>query len=54
MLGASVLPVLLVSVELVQFSVFFEFFLRVLLCLVFLLHPWDLEMFLTTRELKEE
>jgi len=24
---------------------FFEFFLRVLLCVAFLLHPWDLEMF---------
>ena len=24
---------------------FFEFFLRVLLCMAFLLHPWDLEMF---------
>ena len=24
---------------------FFEFFLRVLFCLVFLLHPWDLLMF---------
>src|SRR6185312_12717829 len=24
---------------------FFEFFLRVLLCMTFLLHPWDLEMF---------
>jgi len=24
---------------------FFEFFLRVLFCLAFLLHPWDLEMF---------
>ena len=23
----------------------FEFFLRVLLCMPFLLHPWDLEMF---------
>ena len=25
---------------------FFEFFLRVLLCMAFLLHPWDLEMFI--------
>ena len=24
---------------------FFEFFLRVLLCMAFLFHPWDLEMF---------
>ena len=24
---------------------FFEFFLRVLLCMAFLLYPWDLEMF---------
>ena len=24
---------------------FFEFFLLVLLCMTFLLHPWDLEMF---------
>ena len=24
---------------------FIEFFLRVLLCMAFLLHPWDLEMF---------
>jgi len=24
---------------------FFEFFLRGLLCMAFLLHPWDLEMF---------
>ena len=24
---------------------FFEFFLRVLLCMTFLLHPWGLEMF---------
>ena len=24
---------------------FFEFFLRVLFCMAFLLHPWDLEMF---------
>src|SRR6185312_2824193 len=24
---------------------FFEFFLRVLLCMAFLLHPWDLKMF---------
>ena len=24
---------------------FFEFFLRVLLCMAFLLHPWDLDMF---------
>ena len=24
---------------------FFKFFLRVLFCMVFLLHPWDLEMF---------
>ena len=24
---------------------FFKFFLRVLLCMAFLLHPWDLEMF---------
>ena len=24
---------------------FFEFFLHVLLCMAFLLHPWDLEMF---------
>ena len=24
---------------------FFEFFLRVFLCMAFLLHPWDLEMF---------
>ena len=24
---------------------FFELFLRVLLCMAFLLHPWDLEMF---------
>jgi len=27
------------------FQSFFEFFLRVLLCLAFLLHPWDLLMF---------
>ena len=27
------------------FQRFFEFFLRVLLCMAFLLHPWDLEMF---------
>ena len=28
-----------------QIQRFFEFFLRVLLCMAFLLHPWDLEMF---------
>ena len=27
------------------FQSFFEFFLRVLLCLAFLLHPWDLYLF---------
>jgi len=30
---------------------FFEFFLRVLLCMTFLLHPWDLEMFTLTKPL---
>ena len=33
------------TVELVQFIVFFEFFLRVLLCMCFLLYFWDLQMF---------
>src|SRR6185312_3818466 len=28
-----------------SFQRFFEFFLRVLFCMAFLLHPWDLEMF---------
>ena len=44
MLHASVKPVPLFSAELIQFSMLFEFFLRVLFCMAFLLHPWDLEM----------
>jgi len=39
---ASDHPVQLGFAELHPFHSIFEFFLRVLLCLVFLLHPWDL------------
>jgi len=58
MLWVSVLPVLLFFAELSigssgapvfcrthPIQCFFEFFLHVLFCMAFLLHPWDLEMF---------